>query len=430
MMESGSYSVVKSLSRLQWVLLVTAVLLLKAYSCAATAGTIRLVSWNLLNWPNGSDLVNDTSTRCPYFRTVMNELQPALLVTSENQSTTSVPWFLQQVLNANGNRYRQGVYIQGVDSNNGIFYLDSLFSFVQNRPIRTALRDISEFTMVYKPTNDTFRVYAVHLKASSGTTNEQLRAAEVDSLRKVTNALPAGSDFMVCGDFNIYGDYEAAYTRLLRDNSGDDGNFVDPIGITGIWNNPSYSAYHTQSTRSTQVGGGASGGLDDRFDMILYSSAVARPGGLMYVPGSCQPFGNDGNHFSRSINFGTNSAVSPAVANALYFGSDHLPVSALFEFGTNPGIEETSPERFLTIYPNPVDGPLFVRSSFSRPVDFRWRITSVDGRSVRSSDTTILLQPGETRELHSVAEGLSEGLYLFSAEFDNKLIIKYLSVFR
>jgi hypothetical protein len=397
---------------------------------SGTAGTIRLVSWNLLNWPNASDLVNDTTTRCPYFRAVMGELQPSLVVTSENQSTSSVPWFLQQVLNVNGNHYRQGVYIQGVDSNNGIFYLDSLFSFVRNRPIRTALRDISEFTLTYKPTNDTFRIYAVHLKASSGSSNEQLRAAEVDSLRKVTNALPAGSDFIVCGDFNIYGDYEAAYSKLMQDNAGDDGDFVDPIQITGVWNNPSYSPYHTQSTRSTQVGGGAGGGLDDRFDMILYSNAVAQAGGMMYVPGSCQPFGNDANHFSRSINFGTNTSVSPAIANSLYYASDHLPVTALFEFGTNPGIEEAEAVRFLTVYPNPSEGRISIRSHYAAPIQFSWKLMSADGRLVRSSALPIILSPGGSAELTASADVLAGGFYYLLIESSDKLIINKISIVR
>jgi hypothetical protein len=397
-------------------------------TAVAATGPLRLVYWNLLNWPNASDLVNDTTTRCPYYRAVMDSLRPAIVVTGENQSTTSVPWFLQQVLNVNGPYYRQGVYIQGVDSNNGIFYLDSLFSFVRNRPIRTALRDISEFTMVHRPTNDTFMVYGVHLKASSGTSNEQLRAAEVDSLRKVTNALPAGTDFIVCGDFNIYGDYESAYQRLVQDQPNNDGDFVDPISITGIWNNPQYSAYHTQSTRSTQVGGGASGGLDDRFDMILFSNAVDQPGGMMYVPGSCEPFGNDGNHFSRSINFGFNSAVSTALANALYYASDHLPITALFDFGTTPGIAESGLGEFLTVYPNPAFEGISVKCQRANVVCSGWKLISLDGRVVQESDRQLTLPFGDSTLLVSSLDDVAEGLYVFSVNIDNVLINNIISI--
>ncbi len=392
----------------------------------ATGGVVKLVSWNLLNWPNTSDLVNDTTTRCPYYRLVMQEMAPSIVVTMENQSTTSTPWFLQQVLNANGNYYRQGVFIVGPDSNNGIFFLDSLFSFVSNTPIETALRDISEFKLVYRPSGDTLRIYAVHLKASSGTTNEQLRSAEVDSLRKVTNALPPGTDFIVCGDFNIYGDYEAAYQKLFQDNVTDDGNFVDPFNITGIWNDPAYSYYHTQSTRSTQVGGGASGGLDDRFDMILYSTAVSQPGGVYYVPGSCQPFGNDGHHFSQSINAGTNTAVSAAVANALYWGSDHLPVSAEFEIGINPTVAEQSMGRWITIYPNPASELINVQLDVQGVVSVPWELVGVDGRTVGSGIAIV----DDGRFTLPLGKQISNGFYTLSLKIDKSLVIKNISVIR
>jgi hypothetical protein len=267
----------------------------------------------------------------------------------------------------------------------------------------------------------------VHLKASSGSTNEQLRAAEVDSLRKVTNALPAGSDFIVCGDFNIYGDYEPAYQNLVRDNPGDDGDFVDPLNITGVWNNPVYSIYHTQSTRATSVGGGAGGGLDDRFDMILYSNAVAQAGGMMYVPGSCQPFGNDGNHFSRSINFGTNGAVPQALANALYYSSDHLPVTALFEFGTNPGIEELEYGRFISLFPNPVTAGFQLRSTLQAPLEMDWKIFTADGRLLEASSVPLHLQPGVPVMVPLQIKDIETGLYRFVGYFDKNMIIKNIS---
>lgn len=398
-------------------------------TAGSSTGIIRLVSWNLLNWPNNSALVSDTTTRCPYFRAVMQATAPSIVVTLENQSTTSVPWFLSQVLNVNGNRYRQGTYIQGPDSNNGLFYLDSLFTFVSNRPIKTALRDISEFKLIYKPTGDTVRIYAAHLKASSGTTNEQLRAAEVDSLRKVTNALPAGKDFIVCGDFNIYGDYEAAYQKLIQTVPGTDGDFVDPFFITGVWNNPIYSFYHTQSTRSTAVGGGASGGLDDRFDMILYSNSISQAGGMLYVQGSCKPFGNDGNHFSRSINNGTNTAVSSALADALYYSSDHLPIMAEFEFGTTPGITEESLGRSLIVYPNPAGEHVFLRYNFERPLAVQWTLCAMDGRELKKGTVDAAGGREEQLDLLELSDA-PNGLFILRLKADNILINKILSHYK
>ncbi|MEP7145674.1 MAG: hypothetical protein ABI792_01555, partial [bacterium] len=148
-----------------------------------------------------------------------------------------------------------------------------------------------------------------------------------------TNLLSAGTNFIVLGDFNIYGSTESAYQKLIRDNPSDDGNFNDPLFLTGIWNSFSFRYYHTQSTRTRSFGNGSTGGLDDRFDMILNSNAVKNPGGIKFIPGSYVSFGNDGNHYNDSINKIPNNAVPQAVADALHYASDHLPVFAMFEFG-------------------------------------------------------------------------------------------------
>ncbi|HNL84503.1 MAG TPA: T9SS type A sorting domain-containing protein, partial [Chitinophagales bacterium] len=67
-------------------------------------------------------------------------------------------------------------------------------------------------------------------------------------------------------------------------------------------------------------------------DLIMHSQAVKDPGGMDYIPGSLKAFGNDGNHFNDSIKAQPNTAVTPAVADALYYVSDHLPVIEKFKF--------------------------------------------------------------------------------------------------
>ncbi|MFN3695576.1 MAG: hypothetical protein ACK4UV_11255, partial [Ignavibacterium sp.] len=195
------------------------------------------------------------------------------------------------------------------------------------------MRDINEFKLVYKLTGDTLIIYSVHLKASDSLQNELLRAAEVDSLRQKTNSLPPNTNYIVLGDFNIYRSGELAYQKLLDQSSS--GYVLDPLTLTGTWNNPAYAIYHTQSTRTRQFGDGTPGGLDDRFDMILMSQAVMDSGGITFVPGSYYAYGNDGNHYNDSINSPPNTAVGQLIADALHYASDHLPVVASFTFPTN-----------------------------------------------------------------------------------------------
>src|SRR5205823_2284231 len=99
------------------------------------------------------------------------------------------------------------------------------------------------------------------------------------------------------------------YQHLLQNDSLTDGDFIDPLAMPGIWNDPAYSAYHTQSPRTRSFGGGATGGLDDRFDLILFSSSIEQPGRVTYKTGSLTPIGNDGLHYGDSINRPPNVAV-------------------------------------------------------------------------------------------------------------------------
>ncbi len=285
--------------------------------------TVKMMSYNLLNFTTTSQ------DRIPFFKTVVTLSDPDILVVQEIISQAAVNLFYSQVLSP---VYSAGVFIDGPDSDNAIFYKNSLFSFVGNTPIATALRNISQFTIVYKTTGDTLRIYSVHLKASTGSSNEAQRAAEVAILRNVTNSLGTGKNFIVCGDFNIYKSTELAYVNLIADNGINEGYFIDPFQMTGLWNNVAYAQYHTQSPRVRQFGGGATGGMDDRFDLLLYSQAIADPGGMAYVGNTMWAVGNDGNHYNDSINAQPNTSVSVAVANALHNASDHLPVVAQFTF--------------------------------------------------------------------------------------------------
>ncbi len=301
---------------------------------AVTVGKeqITLLNYNLLNYPEQSNLTPDTTLRHPFYRTIVSYVDPDIMVTQENTAQNGVNFFLANVLNANSNSYSAGTFINGYDSDNAIFYKTAKFSFVSNTRIFTDLRDINEFKLVHLLSGDTLRIYSVHLKASSTASDEAQRALEVDSLRKFTNALPTGTNFLICGDFNIYKSTESCYQKLLAVTPGVDGHFIDPISMTGTWNSTSYTNFHTQSSRTRAFGGGSTGGLNDRFDLILFSNAMMQTGGISFVAGSTVPLANDGNHYKDSINRQPNTAVPAYVADAVHYASDHLPVYCKIEF--------------------------------------------------------------------------------------------------
>jgi len=387
------------------------------------------MTWNLLNWPITSNAVSDSTDRCPHYRTVLDQIRPDILVTQENAATYSTTWFLNCALNSNSNEYRQGSYIHGYDTNNGIFYKDSLFEFISNIRIPTALRDINEFKLVFKETGDTIRIYSLHLKASSGSQNEALRAAEVDSLRKFTNSLPFNTDFIVCGDFNVYETFEPAFLKLLQVNAFDEGHVIDPINLQDTsWNKYAYRHHHTQSTHYSQGGGFTGGGLDDRFDMILISEAVAAPTGIYFVAGSTTPYGNDGNHFNMSVNDGINTAVPAHVANALYGASDHLPVYAQFDIGPASGLDELSKDLLeLYIYPNPSFGTVFLDYHLNAFTDLEISISDLSAKILYQDKITGI--PGRNSYRIDLDGRLSQGLYLISIKTNKMLINRRLMIF-
>lgn len=304
-------------------------------SCkAVTVGKerIKLVSYNLLNYPDLSNVTADTTQRNPYFRTIITALEPDILVTQETQSQAGVNGFLSNVMNKTSGNYSAGTFIDGFDTDNALFYKNTKFAFISNTRIRTTLRDINEFKLVHLLSGDTLRIYSVHLKASNTSADEAQRAQEVDTLRKYTNQLSPGSNFIVCGDFNIYRSSESAYQKLLQVTAGSEGHIIDPTPISGTWNSSTYAVHHTQSPRVRAFGGGSTGGLNDRFDLVLYSTAISQSGGITFVNGSTVPFGNDGNHYNDSINQPPNTAVSQTIADALHYAADHLPVSILLDF--------------------------------------------------------------------------------------------------
>lgn len=297
-----------------------------AASAAFAQQQYRIMTYNLLNYPSA-----DTNVRNPHFRTVINSIDPDILIVNEINNQSGVNAFLSNVMNFGGSIYSAGTFISGPDSENALFFKTSKFNFISNTAIPTQTRDINEFRICDKINFDTLRIYAVHLKANLQ--DSAMRGAEIDSLRMRTDLLPAGSEFIVAGDFNIYSANESAYKKLVKDNPGDDGNFIDPLNMPGVWNSASYAVNHTQSTRVRSFGDGSTGGLDDRFDMILYSNGVKNSGGIRFIPSTYRAYGNDGNHYNDSINQIPNTAVTQAIANALHYASDHLPVYATFEFG-------------------------------------------------------------------------------------------------
>lgn len=191
----------------------------------------------------------------------------------------------------------------------------------------------------YTSSDSLLYVYSAHLKAGDNTSDEMTRNTETNSLNSDAAALGAGAHVIFAGDLNIYDESDQAYVNLT--GPGAVGN--DPIALASWPTSGANSRYLTQSTRTGSLpDGGASGGLDDRFDHQVISDPLLDGEGLSYLgptsvglgalSHSYQSFGNDGVSYNQNIN-NTNvgRSQSPTVLDALYNFSDHLPVVADYQ---------------------------------------------------------------------------------------------------
>lgn len=313
-----------------------------ASSLSAQSDTITIVSYNLLNFPDGrNDCGSNTNVpnRFDTLRKILNYAQPDIFVACEIQNKRGADSILTRSLNVFGEtNYAAANYhndSNGGDLQNMLYYNSTKLILHEQHVIETSVRDIDHYVLYVNDPNlsnlfDTtfIEVYMCHLKAGSGSSEQSIRNDQVTLLRNYIDARPQNRNHFVCGDLNVYRSTESCYQNLT---TGGSNPLIDPINAPGNWNNNGSFAYlHTQSTRNGQnLDCGSQGGSDDRFDQILVSGTVMNGSdSLKYLPNSYDAIGNDGNHFNSSLIAGpVNSQYPDSVVKALYYMSDHLPVT-------------------------------------------------------------------------------------------------------
>ena len=236
-----------------------------AFSLTAT---VRVVTYNALNF-GGND-----EDRLPFFETILNEIDADIFLFQEIEDEIGGELLLS-ALNNSTNDFSGSVYLNGPDTSNFLIYRNSLITFASQDTIGTALRNISEFELIID--GNLIRFYSCHLKASTGYEDERL--AEVTKLRDHLSQLSEGSEFIIVGDMNFYTSSEPGYQKFIADETNNIGRAEDLSDQVGNWhNNSNYVNVHTQSTRTTQFGGGASGGLDDRLGASGHGRSGVRKG--------------------------------------------------------------------------------------------------------------------------------------------------------
>lgn len=306
----------------------------------------RLMVYNILHYPIDNTM---SDTRYNDFGAIAHYLQPDIIGVNELYDTgdaRGADSLLIKGLNTNGISYYQRAELLTPNNNlnNMLFYNSQKFTLYNHVEINTIYRNLDYYTLYVNDPNlicsqDTvfFDVAVGHLKASTGINNANDRATMAQALMNYINARPANRNIIYMGDCNLYytdSVNEPAY-NIITGNQ----NAMPMIDVLGTWtrDNAAFVNYFTQSTRgnfSPYLGtnGGASGGLDDRFDFIFMNNNLRNAlQDVAYVNGSYHPVGNDGQHYNKSIlESPANTDVPAAVAQHIFNMSDHYPIIADF----------------------------------------------------------------------------------------------------
>jgi len=293
---------------------------------APPAQAIRVVTYNILNWPSF-----DIAGRYDDHQVVMDALDADIIIVQEIESQNGVNNYLTYCLNATvPGEYGAALFVNGPDTDNAIFYKNSVVDTVTSETIYTDVRWTMDYTVQLEGyTGDAGQLHllSTHLKAGSSSSDEDVREDQCNDIRAHMNAYPSGTNFIFGGDLNVYSSSDAGYQVLLASQADNDGRCFDPINQPGSWHDSyTYRHIHTQSPRETSTGSYTGGGMDDRFDQLLISASLEDGSGMDYVVGSHTAYGNDGYRLNGDINDPVNQVVSAAIADALYYASDHIPV--------------------------------------------------------------------------------------------------------
>lgn len=316
--------------------------------------TITIVSYNLLNFPDGRDDCGSNTVipnRADTLRKILQYTNPDIFVACEIQTEAGADSILTRSLNVYGaDNYSAANFHSnnsGSSLHNMLYYNADKLTLQWQDAIMTSSRDIDHYVLyVNDPSlniyfDTTFiEVYMCHLKAGNSSANAAIRAEQTQQLMDYIAARPSDRNHFVCGDMNVYTSSESGYQQMIT------GPFAlkDPINSPGSWNNNgSFAQIHTQSTRSgANFDCGSQGGSDDRFDQILASNNVIQGfDSLKFLNGSYDAVGNDGNHYNTNLLASpTNTQYPDSIVRALYYMSDHLPVSlkAVITYPTSNGL--------------------------------------------------------------------------------------------
>lgn len=399
-------------------------LLIVVSSITMSAQTnIKLMCYNVLNYPTGN-----IAGRVDTLRNIIDYYRPDLLMLQELKTEQGLIDTRNMMNEIGYASFDNAPYVPQQSNpfsdfplQQSIIYNTEIFGLAEDNLILTEVRDINYYKLWLKSENllegaDTtfLHVFVTHLKSSTGGENEQLRLQMAQQFKNyINNNLESDDLIVIAGDFNLYGNSEPAYIELTGSSGGI--NMVDPLDELGNWSSSSFPHKEilTQSTRSSQYAGdGAGGGVDDRFDFIMFSPSVMQLfGDLVYVNDSYKSLGNNGDCYNQSITSCIpNNEVPADVIRSIYYMSDHIPVVCELATPLALSIDKKWALNSTLEFPrgNSFDQNIVFSISGNTNSNYEFRVCDRSGSIVSQGK---VLNSGQNHQISIPSEHFAQGIY-------------------
>jgi hypothetical protein len=393
--------------------------------------TLTFLQYNLLNYGNFTSYCtssnNNVARKTGYIGIIVHYVKPDIF--SVNEMTTD-PTYHDYLLNKGLNTDGVTEYVKASDTyRNDYQYTMNVLYYNKNKlgeaghvVAQTYVRDVDIYKLYYKSPDlntgaDTTFIYCVvaHLKAggdyNGSTSNSNKRKIMAKNTMDYIATHDPDENYLLMGDFNVYTDQEPAFQEFINYKVSA-VRFYDPAEQIGDWhNNYKYRMVQSQSTHAYSSGCPSSGGLDDRFDFILLSNNVKTgKKKVTYVPKSFHVVGQDGKHFNKGLlDDPQNTTVPSNVLNALYYNSDHLPVTLKVTVNQTTAVPQHHSNVDELKFSNPVNGVLRFTVQVSRPETLQVDVFSLVGKKVTQKRFSL---PGGVSRQTMNLNALPKGLYI------------------
>jgi hypothetical protein len=176
-----------------------ALMLLLTGTTSFSQDTLRIMSYNILNYSGSSGVV----TRYNDMKTVIDYVLPDIMICNELIDANGAALLLNNAFNTSGRtNYARANFVDGPDTDNMLFYNTDKLTLQSQAQISTVLRDVSHYRLYYTDGADTawINILSGHLKAGNSASEASQRLTEVSAVCSAIAGVSPNEAFIFGGD--------------------------------------------------------------------------------------------------------------------------------------------------------------------------------------------------------------------------------------